>query len=188
MYPEVGTSPTTFYDFCFHRHDVEVNQKYDKVPYSFHLNAVMQQVEYYYPLVPKSFITKPKSAYLAIAAGHDLIEDARLTYNDIVSKLQAIQELHNNANFIAEGIFACTEVRGRNRHERHSEEFIQSLKECPQGIFVKLCDIVANSTYGLLTRSGMYKKYQQEYSKLHANFYSEDTRVIFKDLKTILAL
>lgn len=35
-----------FIEFCKHQHDVECNQKYNKIlPYSFHLNLVAEQAK-----------------------------------------------------------------------------------------------------------------------------------------------
>ncbi len=77
-------------------HDVGCNQKYDKyLPYSFHLKAVVAQARKYIKSVPlRTFETEaerqicsdPVHVFVIIAAaGHDLIEDARLTYNDVIS-------------------------------------------------------------------------------------------------------
>lgn len=142
----------TFIDFCKHQHDVECNQKYDgNLPYSFHLNLVAKQVKKF------DYFLKPEERILVLygAWGHDLIEDARITYNDIKNWKDYEGNRYNWTNRLADIIYTCTELRGRNRSERHGPEYIQGLKDCRLGLFVKLCDIAANIGYGLLTNSGM---------------------------------
>ena len=72
-----------FIAYCKHRHDVVCNQKYDKVhPYSFHLRLVDVQYEKW-----KHLLTIPELAVVKRAVwGHDLIEDARVTYHNVRDK------------------------------------------------------------------------------------------------------
>lgn len=156
-------------------HDVECNQKYAKVyPYSLHLKAVAAQATLFKHHIP---VDEPYYTGTWIALyGHDSIEDARLTYNDIVNLnvrlgLQHIGGLTltqaNDAfKYAAELIYMCTEIRGKNRAERHGEEYLRTLLTSPYSdgaVFVKLCDIIANVKFSLLMNSSMYTKYQQEW-------------------------
>lgn len=157
-----------FRDWCIRQHDVECNQKYAKVlPYSMHLHYVEQQARRFNYLIPgdKLFLVK------AACYGHDLIEDARVTYNDI-------KQIRNEE--LAEIIFLCTEMRGRNREERKNEEFYTQLVKNELAVFVKLCDIIANIKYSILENSSMYDKYKAEWPKVKR--YLGDHLITYKDM------
>lgn len=173
-----------FKQFCINQHDVVCNQKYDDtLPYSFHLNAVAAMgLKYSYLLnsADEVLITQ------CICWGHDLIEDARVTYNDIDTKTYLKNIRSNQSLIIKEGIFACTELRGRNRDERKSKEYFDLLKTNRLFVFCKLCDILANVTYGVLTNSSMVGKYRKEYSHLEKELFMVELKDMFIDLKTTL--
>jgi len=181
-----------FIDFCIHQHDVVCNQKYDDtLPYSFHLRQAANQVEKF------KYLLNPRDQALVTcgAWGHDLIEDACITYNNIKEKLiiynpqQKIGYPRDTlGNEVAEIIYSCTELRGKNRSERHGPEYIQGLKECRLGLFVKLCDIIANVTYGLMTNSSMYEKYQKEFSHLKSELYTDEFKPIWDYLEKLLTI
>lgn len=168
-----------FSEFCYHRHDVYCNQKYDEtgmnVPYSFHLKAVVKQVEKYKSLLPSN-----EYFYISMcaAAGHDLIEDARMTYNDV---------LKQSRKEIADIIYACTELRGHDRGERHGEDYMKTLSENKLAVFVKLCDIIANVKYGLLTNSSMLKSYRKEFPKIKEKLYISEYYLLFEDIEDLLS-
>ena len=185
-----------FIKFCKHQHDVECNQKYDKtLPYSFHLNLVAKQVEKF------RFVLEHKDYIIAIlgAWGHDLIEDARVTYND-VSQKPILYDMQNPSTSSVSGpmidiskdvsdvIYSCTELRGKNRGERHGSEYIQGLKDCRLGLFVKLCDIIANVSYGMINNSSMYYKYQKEYQHLYDELYTDEFKPLWSYLKKLLEI
>lgn len=180
----------TFIDFCKYQHDIECNQKYDgNLPYSFHLNLVAKQVKKF------DYILKPEEKILVLygAWGHDLIEDARVTYNDVKlfkhpSPLWNGKVIEDDFEMpqLADIIYACTELRGKNRSERHGAEYIKGLKDCRLGLFVKLCDIAANIGYGLLTNSGMYDKYKIEFPKLKEQLYTEEFKPLWDYIEKLL--
>jgi hypothetical protein len=152
-----------FRDWCMSRHDEVCNQKYAKVlPYSQHLHYVHAQAKKFSHLIPgdKLFLVK------AACYGHDMIEDARVTYNDIIEIGRKKGMAQQEAEELAEIIFLCTEMRGRNRAERKNEEFYRTLVENELAVFVKLCDIIANIKYSLLENSSMYEKYKAEWPKI----------------------
>lgn len=152
---------------CYYQHDIACNQKYgnDDLPYSFHLKAVVAQVEKYFP--------GNKSLILG-AAGHDLIEDARMTLNDVSVLL---------GPDVADIIYCCTEEKGRNRSERHSEKFFEELSQNRNAVIVKLCDIMANILYSKLMNSSMYQKYQQEFDNVCDKLYiSGEYDTLWEDL------
>ena len=52
---------------------------------------------------------------------------------------------------VAEVIYLCTDDKGRNRKERKSERYYNGLEENEIALFVKLCDIISNVKYSILT-------------------------------------
>lgn len=181
-----------FIDFCINQHDIVCNQKYDKtLLYSFHLKLVADQVDKFRTLLSEQDFKLAKMG----AYGHDLIEDARITYNDIKDFWHQ-QPLWNGRSIsdniqipeLADIIYACTELRGKNRSERHGPEYIQGLKDCRLGLFVKLCDIIANVGYGLMTNSSMYEKYQKEFSHLKSELYTDEFKSIWDYLEKLLTI
>lgn len=142
----------------------KVHQKYDGYPYYFHLNEVSKNAIKFRHLVNNNVNT-----YIG-ALLHDIVEDARFTYNDI-NKIYGEE--------VAEIVFACTELRGRNRAERHGHEYLQGLKDNKLGLFVKLCDIIANMERGKTTGSSMLKKYQKEYPNTKKELYTEEYKEMF---------
>lgn len=147
---------------CYKIHDIDCNQKYnDELPYSFHLKMVVQIAERFKYLIP----IEDQPDVIVGAAGHDLIEDARLTYNDIRFLF---------SKKIAEIIYDCTEEKGKNRKERHSNKFYDGLRENKLARYVKLCDNIANVGYSRLTGNPMFNKYQKEFSTLKQCIYFQN--------------
>lgn len=176
-----------FAQYCKQRHDVDCNQKYgNNKPYSYHLNMVANTVTRFKDVLPD------KDSYIVTycgAWGHDLIEDARITYNDIKNMIGIKGDSGKYlGEDIAEVIYSCTEEKGKNRDERHSQKFFDELKENKLGVFVKLCDIISNVTESKNTGSGMFKKYQKEYPKLKSNLYLKEYDKLFVELETLLEI
>lgn len=165
----------SFQLWAFEQHDVVCNQKYDKRhPYSFHLEMVDKVAHQFQHLLKDD--EEAECVFMAVW-GHDLIEDARLTYNDV---LQA------SSFEVAEIIYACTEEKGRNRAERHSDSYYAGLKANRLATYVKLCDIIANVKYSLLTNSSMYKKYKVEFEKFHTSTYRPEFDEMYDYLHRLL--
>jgi (p)ppGpp synthase/HD superfamily hydrolase len=163
-----------FIEFCIDQHDNICNQKYGKIhPYSFHLELVANQANLFGKILSK----KELELVTMGCWGHDLIEDARLTYNDIKDLV---------GDSVADIIYCCTEEKGKSRLERHSQKFFDELKQNELAIFVKLCDIIANVKYSILTNSSMYSKYQKEFPKLKENIYLEKYDEMFNYLERLL--
>jgi (p)ppGpp synthase/HD superfamily hydrolase len=166
-------------NYFFDLHDITVNQKYNKIlPYSFHLGMVEAKAIKFQNLIP---VDEPHFSNIFISVyGHDSIEDARLTYNDIKTTF--------NEN-VAEIIYLCTEDKGRNRAERKSENWYQQLNKNNDAVFVKLCDIIANVEFSLLTGSSMFEKYKSEYSqKVKPFLYRNEFRQMFDHLDKLFSL
>ena len=167
---------TEFREWAIDQHDVVCNQKYDgNQPYSNHLKFVEAQAKKFSHLLSEG----DRSLVYLGAIGHDLLEDARVSYNDILAR----------AGYqVAEIIFLCTENKGRSRDERHNQDFYTMLGSNPLAVYVKLCDIIANVTYSLLTGSSMIEKYRKENSKTYDYLYLKKYDEMFVYLKKLLDL
>lgn len=162
-------------NFCKKSHQ-NVNQFYGKGnshPYSFHLDLVNSVSNMYLNDTILGGSYSSKVVEWAIW-GHDLIEDCRFTYNDIVKNISALKPIgtspldkKRNEQFsidVAECIFLCTDYRGRNRDERKPPLFWEELSANKLAIAVKMCDTLANMRYGYITNSSMLKAYTKNVS------------------------
>ena len=122
-----------------------VNQTYGEgLPYGYHLDMVVGGVREFGYLVCAS-----EADVLPLFFGsyyHDSIEDARLTYNDVMhaARLMLTEE---QALMATEIVYALTNDKGRNRSERAGERYYEGIRETPYAPFVKLCDRLANITF-----------------------------------------
>jgi (p)ppGpp synthase/HD superfamily hydrolase len=166
-----------FHRFCVEQHDVVCNQKYAKeYPYSFHLTMVKAQCYKFGNLLTD----RETNIVAAGCSGHDLIEDARMSYNDLKEMI---------GEEVSEIIFLCTEMRGRDRSERKNDVFYHQLSANRLAVFVKLCDIIANSMFSVSTGSSMLKKYKAEYTqKVKPMLYREEFKSMFDYLEQIYKL
>lgn len=128
-------------------HDLHqsVNQTYaGSLPYGFHLDMVVEGVRNYGYLV---CVREEDVLPLFFAAYyHDSIEDARLTYNDVM-RLARNEMTIEQAMMATEIVYALTNDKGRTRAERAGEKYYKGIRETPYAPFVKLCDRLANITY-----------------------------------------
>lgn len=176
---------TEFAQWCVYRHDIECNQKYDTtLPYSQHLRYVVCFYKRFRYLIPNIWVDyaggrNVRELVEDACWGHDLIEDARVTYNDIKDKA---------GTYVADLIYACTEDKGRDRDERHSEKYYRELGSDITAIFVKLCDICANVTYSVLTNSKMYEKHKKEHEKTMRHLYVPEYQPIYDYLDKMFSL
>jgi len=143
-----------------------VGQRYDKYPYFYHLKMV-----YGFSLKFRHLLTKEESfiAFL-ICLLHDTIEDCRLTYNDVKTKF---------GFKVADSVFACTDLRGKTRKERHAPEFYKLLKNDKLASYAKICDIIANMTMSKKTGSTMLNRYRKEYSNTKNELYRSEFDEMF---------
>lgn len=163
-----------FAAFAFNQHDVVCNQKYGEIhPYSFHLKCVMLEAR---SNVDIKLWGKDIAEVYAVAAGHDLIEDARCSYSDIEARASVV---------VADAIYLLTENRGKSRKERHNEAYYSEIAENPHARYVKLCDILSNVKYSSLTNSSMLTKYRDEWETVRDILYrapkvTTDTKLVLK--------
>lgn len=137
----------------------DVNQEYDDKPYIYHLLAVRGFAVKYLP-----YVCEKKEDVIPIVFGalfHDTIEDARLTYNDVM-KIAKEYMSDNQAYLATEIVYALTNEKGRNRHERANDKYYQGIRETKYAPLVKAADRLANYNYAKLTHSRMEKCYQEE--------------------------
>ena len=141
-------------------HDNECNQKYGEgKPYSYHLNMVADAAMDYGHLVCGNVghvIPIIFGAYF-----HDAIEDARMTYNDIMKLAKRFMD-DRQALIATEIVYALTDEKGRNRAERGSEKHYQDIRDTLYAPFVKWCDRYCNWKYSVDTLSRMADVYEKE--------------------------
>jgi len=144
------------------------NHMYDTyLPYEFHLRMVHNVGKQFKHLLddtkdyftgetyrgPKQEQITLRDTCLLACWGHDLIEDTRVSYNDVKTHLG--QES-------ADIIYAVTNEKGRNRKERGNEKYYEGIRNTPGAVFVKLCDRIANVQYSKMTGSRMFEMYKKE--------------------------
>lgn len=152
-------------------HDIRANQKYGSRPYSFHLKMVEDFCEKFKHLYKGDY-----DQALICAWGHDLIEDARITYNDVKGKF---------GEEVAEIIFKLTEYKGRTRQERHPDKYYEIIANDPTALYVKLCDICANFTHSAEIKGNMYMRYRKELPRVRELLYRENYKEIFEYLDSL---
>jgi (p)ppGpp synthase/HD superfamily hydrolase len=102
---------------------------------------------------PKQDQVTLRTACLRATWGHDLIEDCRVSYNDVKNHLG--QEA-------ADIVYAVTNEKGKNRSERANDKYYEGIRNTPGAVFVKLCDRIANVQYSKMTKSRMFEMYRKE--------------------------
>jgi len=159
-------------DLAIEAHE-SVNHKYDGyLPYTFHLGMVVQAANNFIELLPSGDWGMDDAPAIVRAACwmHDVLEDTHLTYNDLVKKLVTWVTNPPNSHEVKsraaiEIVYAVTNNKGRNRKERANDAYYQGIRETPYATFVKLCDRVANVTYGRLTGGSMVDVYRREHHR-----------------------
>ena len=129
----------------------DTNHMYDKyLPYEFHLRMVVEVAKKFQNLI--TYGADLESVILG-AWGHDLIEDTRVSYNDVKAEL---------GGMAADIIYACSNEKGKNRKERANDSYYSGIRSTPYAVFVKLCDRIANVQYSKMTGSRMFEMYRKE--------------------------
>ena len=157
-----------------------VNQLYGKnLPYSDHLDKVVDEVREYGHEVCAS----EEDVVPMIFGGyyHDSIEDARLTYNDVMKVARQFMN-DKQALMATEIVYALTNDKGRNREERAGEKYYEGIRTTPYAPFTKLCDRVANITFSCSATDEGNKHMKEVYKKEVPHFlaainpHSDDPR------------
>lgn len=151
-----------------------VNQKYGiDQEYSFHLNMVYLISEKFIFLLPLNL----QIIALCSAWTHDLIEDARLTYNDIKEHL-GIE--------IAEVTYDLTNEKGKNRKERASDKYYSDIRKNIVSNYVKICDRIANLEHSKNEKSRMFEVYKKENLNFKKQLYREEFKPMFDYIESLL--
>ena len=154
-------------EWCVEQHR-STNHYYDTyLPYEFHLRMVAEVAKDFKHLLDdtKDYFTGKETvkhdenkvtlrdACLRAVWGHDLIEDCRVSYNDVKNQLG--QEA-------ADIVYAVSNEKGKNRAERANDKYYEGIRNTPGAVFVKLCDRIANVQYSKMTKSRMFELYKKE--------------------------
>lgn len=152
---------------------LEVNHKYDNHDYSFHLRMVYNYaVKFSYLLNDKD----KENVYCGCWV-HDIIEDARETYNDVKNESNVV---------IAELAYALTNEKGRNRSERANDKYYIDMHKVPNANFIKICDRIANISYSRDKGSSMFNKYKQENANFVKKVYKKELSEMFDFVEGLL--
>ncbi len=147
-----------------HALHASVNHAYDRIrPYGFHLDMVVNWVRKY---IEDVCVSEQDILPIYFAAYyHDSIEDARLSYNDVMKIAKEVMD-EEQAYLATEIVYALTNEKGRNRAERANEKYFAGIREIPYAPFVKLADRLANTSYafskGTADSLRMSKVYREE--------------------------
>lgn len=130
-----------------------VNQTYGGyLPYEFHLRLTASYASRYMHALGELTDAEQESI-IAAAYFHDTLEDARLTYNDLVHLLEHLKidnDLLINIPTVVEAVYALTNDKGRNRAERAGERYYAGIRATRFAPYVKMCDRLANLRYSTL--------------------------------------
>jgi len=168
-------------DLAFSLHE-KVGQNYGKnLPYSFHLQMVVDNVIQYGHLVCEcedDVLPMIFSGYF-----HDTIEDTRHTYNDVLKMARDdVGMTESQAYMAAEIVYALTDEKGRNRDERQSDKYYQGIRDTPYAPFVKMTDRLANTAFSFTgsdpQNMRMREVYRSEFPVFigHIDYPSDDPR------------
>ena len=153
----------------------DTNHRYDESPYSLHLALAAHYGERYIHIIP----AEDREKVMCGVWLHDTLEDCRITYNDL-KKAFGIE--------ISEMIYAVTNMRGRTRSERASEEYYQGIRETPYASFIKLCDRMANYSYSISRgNSRMKEVYDSEMADFIKKVTPADSVIDYSEMIKDLA-
>lgn len=154
----------------------ETNHKYDGVlPYLFHLTMVNAEAQKFLHLIPST----AQDIVLSSTWTHDVIEDTRQTYNDVLEA--------TGSKEVADITYALTNEKGRNRKERANSEYYHGIEQTPLATFVKVCDRIANVKYSISQgNTKMLEIYREENKHFAAMLHTEELNMMFENLDKLL--
>lgn len=155
-----------------------VNHTYDGKPYSFHLHMVHEYAVKYIGLLLESETEIDTILNLLAACYvHDVIEDCRKTYNDVLKETN---------KEVAELTYAVTDEKGKNRTERKNDKFYRELAWVPLADYLKICDRLANAKHSSSKKHRMSDMYKSEYVHFKCKLYKEKYKPMFDELDLLL--
>lgn len=178
------------------RAHIHTNHQYDGFSYGVHLELVFAVGCKYAHLVLNDtnaetlgnpslplYGIKPKEGVKYALAGlwtHDLIDDARITYNKLAKEITPQ---------VAEFTFALSNNKGRTPEDREDKAYYELICNTPYAVFGKLCDRIANARYGLDKggKSKQFLRYKANYSKFREELFSPNYQPMFDELEEIYA-
>ena len=164
-----------------HAFHASVNHAYDRIrPYGFHLDMVVNWMHKY---IGEVCVNEQDILPVYFAAFyHDSIEDARLSYNDVMKIARSLMD-EEQAYLATEIVYALTNEKGRNRAERANEKYFAGIRAIPYAPFVKLADRLANTSYafskGTADSLRMSKVYREELPRFLEALKVEGTDIRF---------
>lgn len=159
----------SFQQWCYQAHSNTNHLYHDYIPYRFHLEMVRAVAMKYRHVAEKIGVVL--HVMTAAADGHDLIEDARKTYNDVRKELCRYMH-YDSATEAADIIFAVTNNTGKTRSERADAAYYNKIQNTKGAAFIKLCDRIANVTFGKLMGSRMVQMYKEENEHFISSIFS----------------
>lgn len=148
---------------------------YDTHLYSYHLQMVVDVANKFIHLIPE----KDRDVVISSAWCHDLIEDTRNTYTDLL-KVTSLE--------VAEIVYALTNEKGKTRKERANDKYYEGIRNTQYATFVKLCDRIANVQYSMSQRSRMLEMYRKETPDFINTLYDEKYDEMFHYLETLVGI
>ncbi len=125
----------------------------EEVPYTVHLQNVVATLE--------RFGLGHCDEIMCAGWLHDSLEDTKTSYTDIRKRF---------GEQVAEMVYAVTDERGRNRHERHLKTY-PKIRGNQGATALKLADRIANVEYGLAS-GGKTKMYEEEFQGFVDGIYT----------------
>lgn len=146
-----------------------VNQKYDDQHYDYHLNMVYEVAKAYIDVIA----IEDRESVLAACWVHDIIEDARETYQDVKK---------NTNKTIADLAYALTNEKGRTRAERANDKYYKGIKETKNASFIKFCDRIANVKYSKKSNLVKFERYKAENDNFMKKIYVSNCKKLRESL------
>lgn len=156
-----------------HQIHAGVNQHYGKnLPYSVHVDRVAKFAIEYACLIcdtPDDVIPIIFGAYF-----HDTIEDARLTYNDVMHIAHAFMS-DSQALMATEIVYALTNEKGRTRAERANDRYYEGIRSTPYAPLCKVADRMANISFSVADSAPDNHRMLEIYAAENPHFISAVT-------------
>ena len=152
------------------RAHAKTNHFYDGgIPYTYHLRKTAQFAEHYILLIEHDI----REQVIAACYCHDIIEDARQSYNDVFKETES--------DLVADIVYAVTNDKGKNRAERAGFKYYEGIRNQVGATFVKLCDRLANLHHAVETDNyKMIKIYSTEMPSFLESVISIDSKEHYK--------
>jgi (p)ppGpp synthase/HD superfamily hydrolase len=158
-------------NYAIEKHQA-TGHKYDDHNYDFHLNMVFEVGQKFLHLIEED----EQKNVLAACWLHDIIEDARESYNDVKKETNET---------VANLVYALTNEKGRTRQERANDKYYKGILDTKNASFIKFCDRIANVTYSKSIGSRMFEKYKSENSNFTSKIYTKNCNEIANYLKDL---